>query len=339
MQQNNSLPKALSKSMSQNVDNLIAMYGLTDESFDSITPKEKDLSSSNPQKLLKQQNIFKTSKRSKGCDKNKKHNLVIRPESSSLGTKLTVHPISSPVGIKNEDVFKSSGLVIKNEGDVFKKLGAVGPYNVYFRDIKTLDLKITVNELNIIHKIDRNFITGWLTDTIIDSYLYSVTKNKIGIKFFDTGISQMVETYEEKIPLDVLNLKQIAKNSNFIFMPTNPSRAHWILLVLNLQTHELGVYDPYLHTNEKHNPDSRAMRLLNIWKEIYRLQRNVDLRLNYPDHKIQKDSYNCGVFVCWFVNRLVNNLPLTDNNYDINCFRTDILNLVMFDMKSDQTHH
>ena len=104
-------------------------------------------------------------------------------------------------------------------------------------------------------------------------------------------------------------------------LPTNLSETHWILLVYYPRRSLLHVYDS-MHDSMhgKGGLDLETLRLsfhkglnlLGMWRgqQTHPWVQCIELRTDTP---VQKDGFNCGVFVCCFMEQLLVSWPTEPN--------------------------
>ena len=94
---------------------------------------------------------------------------------------------------------------------------------VIMRSLKTLDPYISSSECKSLSYRGRNFVRGWLCESIIDAYLYNLCKFRNDSFFVPCLFMQMLGFGQE--------LKGVFDNVNvfsreLVFFPANPSNAH-----------------------------------------------------------------------------------------------------------------
>ncbi|XP_065647825.1 uncharacterized protein LOC136077118 [Hydra vulgaris] len=85
-----------------------------------------------------------------------------------------------------------------------------------------------------------------------------------------------------------------------VLIPFNPTNSHWILIYLKVITKEVTVLDP-LHCNIMPNNFSHNKSIA-VAKDLFRLKFDIlnPTVISAPSHCLQKDSYNCGVYICYY---------------------------------------
>ncbi|KAK7582668.1 hypothetical protein V9T40_014113 [Parthenolecanium corni] len=204
------------------------------------------------------------------------------------------------------------------------------------KSLKTLDLFISNEEYNIIKNNHHNFVRGWLDDTIIDAFLYlccandnqsfavRVFRNSViyGYGFFETPSAKIVTNFLEQNPI-----------FNYIFIPCNTSGSHWTMLVVTYQN--IMIFDP-MHT--RIDMDSALFQYAIMWQCFLTKICNRHFEIVFSDHFCQTDTFNCGVFVCWFAHSLMIGQSVTES-FDLLAFRKVIYERIMAtDMIDDENN-
>lgn len=223
--------------------------------------------------------------------------------------------------LRNE---KSFTPVIDENTDLLKPI--YQPFNLNLLCLKSIDMYITPHELHLLKSIDDSFTLGWLCDAVVDSFLYIICQPLGNVLAADTSITQYVQTHQ-KVP-DVwhcFNWNDI----DTIFIPCNPSKKHWFLLVVLVKQSELQILDPANSYETFTNIFKKYASSINCWYNVLRnflgiLQCNV----TSPAHIKQNDPSNCGVLVCWYVFQYINKRSLLDS-VDPDIFRKYIYDAIL----------
>ncbi|GFV82656.1 hypothetical protein TNCV_1618851 [Trichonephila clavipes] len=98
--------------------------------------------------------------------------------------------------------------------------------------------------------------------------------------------------------------------AEFLFIPINVSY-HWVLLVANLSLKKLNFYDPLGFGTE-----GKYINLIDLWRKklnILFCEEHVG-PVSYPVHVKQTDGMNCGIFISYFTNRILDKKNTVDTN-------------------------
>lgn len=109
----------------------------------------------------------------------------------------------------------------------------------------------------------------------------------------------------------------------FLFMPIYGDN-HWVLLVAQLKEKEFDFYDSLGFNNL-----FKYAHFISFWRKHIKclLNSNDEWFVSYPQHTLQDDSMNCGVFVLYFINRILHK-NLTDD-FNVNDFRRYIYSIIV----------
>ncbi|GFU55533.1 ULP_PROTEASE domain-containing protein [Trichonephila clavipes] len=244
---------------------------------------------------------------------------------------------SLPVKKETTDNLSCSDSVVFNSKSKYRKLtGSFTPEIGYvpncsqvvlyiqeiklrFYELNSLDTYISDEEVNNLSK-KTNFRNGWLYDSIIDAFNLKIMQGK------DCFASRCYHTQilESGGNLGNFFSPNKLKATEFLFIPINVSY-HWVLLVANLSLKKLNFYDPLgFGTEGKYiNLSDRFMeKKLNIL-----FCEEHDWPVSYPVHVKQTDSMNCGVFISYFTNRILEKNNIVDT-FDTNEFRKFMYNSI-----------
>jgi hypothetical protein len=177
----------------------------------------------------------------------------------------------------------------------------------------------------------------WNSQNVKEAILANVQENPemkddliLPLKNYETYIKKL--TNNTKFCEDISKHVCIFKN-NYIFFPVNLFDNHWILVVYDTKHKLLTGCDSYISEFTKKATEEVLSKLAKYLKfeffyrhrkrddtsqkrELYSLELfTVDeCEFIYLDEQQliqQKDTFNCGVFVCWYMYCLCNSLPLT----------------------------
>ena len=206
-----------------------------------------------------------------------------------------------------------------------------------FNSSLSASYKIAANQSDSVCKrsFDRLRPGTWLNDEVINFYckilVNEVQKQGEKIHYFnshffsklysDKGYCyENVKRWSRHIP--GRNIFELDK----VFVPINVQNQHWILAVLFPQDQKIQIYDAmngdwfiYLDTlnqylkDEYHNKHSQS-HMWHGWQLIG----------NQDGTPQQQNSYDCGVFVCMYVDYLASNKELLFNQDDVNLYRNII---------------
>lgn len=200
------------------------------------------------------------------------------------------------------------------------------PFNLNLLCLKSVDMYISPQELNLLKYVDDSFTLGWLCDAIVDSFLNIICQPTGNVLAANTTITQYVQNHN-KVP-DVW-LRYNWNDIDTIFIPCNPSKKHWFLMVVLVKQSELQILDPASTYETYPNIVKKYASSINFW---YNVLKNflgmLQCKVTSPAHAKQNDPSDCGVLVCWYVFQYMNKRSLLDN-VDSDGFRKYIYNTII----------
>ncbi|XP_065682272.1 uncharacterized protein LOC136095504 [Hydra vulgaris] len=176
-----------------------------------------------------------------------------------------------------------------------------GPHQLSFISLLTLENIISSDLLQKIKKKKIQFQKGWLQDEVIGSFLHCLEKRFPFMKYCGPT-EALALSYSRSIKLLWKDVD--TENIDQVFIPFNPTNSHWILIHLKVKTEEINVLDP-LASNVLLNNISHKKSIA-VAKEIYKRKFNIlnPNVISTQSHCLQKDGYNCGVYVCYYALQL-----------------------------------
>ncbi|KAK3709533.1 hypothetical protein QZH41_018989, partial [Actinostola sp. cb2023] len=187
-----------------------------------------------------------------------------------------------------------------NFGDVMIDIGTV---RLTVLDLWTL---INPNQVNKLiqnwYKFPRGFTPGWLSDTVIEGFLWQLHLHYGNIFSADASMCQIVQNNSST---KRLWHGETFKDTNKIFIPMNVHHSHWSLLVIDRTEKTRYYFDPMQGKGRTISTASQPSLALLIRK----ISCAADKRTGWeskkwpciePEHFKQTDSFNCGVLVCLF---------------------------------------
>ncbi|XKL62382.1 hypothetical protein PGB90_002215 [Kerria lacca] len=235
--------------------------------------------------------------------------------------------VVSNIIIRNDTVMRNDKTftpVINETTDLLK--AHFQPFNVNLLCLKSIDRFISEREQLILKRVDERFTVGWLCDSIVNSFLNLICQPFGNVIAADTSITEFVQM-NQKVP-DVwhcFNWNDI----DTIFIPCNPSKKHWFLLVLLVKQAELQILDTANSYDSISNIYKKYANSINCW---YNVLRNflgvVQCNVTSPVHATHTDPSNSGVLVCWYVFQYINRRNLSDG-IDPDVFRQYMYNTII----------
>ena len=101
---------------------------------------------------------------------------------------------------------------------------------------------------------------------------------------------------------------------------------HWALLFVSIQDQTVVYIDPMGTTKDKSDSVCKSFAK---FAETSKNLKNFKFTTKFIEHQLQKDTYNCGTFVCYFFEILLKkNDFLFTKRIDINLYRQEIKNKI-----------
>lgn len=174
-------------------------------------------------------------------------------------------------------------------------------HHLSYVSLLTLEVAIPNSVLKKIKEADINFRKAWLQDEVIAAYLQCLQCKYDGIKYCaPTEAMCLSLSRSVKLLWSNENLSDI----KLVLIPFNPSGIHWVLIVLNIDSDEILILDPmakgYIKDNNHHQ------LCVKVGMELFsrKFRKHKIQAISSRDHILQADSFNCGVFVCYYAKQL-----------------------------------
>ena len=183
-----------------------------------------------------------------------------------------------------------------------------GPNNLSLLVLKSLDTELSAFEVKKLVDADRNFRPRWLYDEIIDSFCWMIAKEVPGVLLCPTLVTAaLARRRQNALRLDHLWRVDSMDDARAILAPWNPSGSHWILIAIFLPSLKAVYLDPL--SNSRNATDRRVVQAKAMFSHLIRVKKSDDAKLqwSFPNHALQEDSYNCGVFTCIYAERIAKN--------------------------------
>ena len=95
-----------------------------------------------------------------------------------------------------------------------------------------------------------------------------------------------------------INLSIVKK----IFIPFNPNNLHYVLIYINIEKESSYLIDPINETNELYR--DLAMVHIVVQKNFHKFKKVMKSPIEAIDHTLQRDSQSCGVYVCYYADKI-----------------------------------
>uniref|UniRef100_A0A1B6KCX7 Ubiquitin-like protease family profile domain-containing protein n=1 Tax=Graphocephala atropunctata TaxID=36148 RepID=A0A1B6KCX7_9HEMI len=135
---------------------------------------------------------------------------------------------------------------------------------------------------------------------------------------FDDNVATAALYKGENIDSEHFLLKnsKISQQTTKLFFPVNINQSHWVLVYVKIKEKQFSYIDPMYDLTQCNSPHIKAMTTrtfdnLLVFLSSQTNEHIEDLKEGWTvvqhDHPVQKDAYNCGVFVMYFMEQLMNN--------------------------------
>ncbi|XP_046393621.1 uncharacterized protein LOC124161351 [Ischnura elegans] len=200
----------------------------------------------------------------------------------------------------------------------------VGSFSVKMYELKSLDFLIPPEEVSAIHKVFPDFKRGWLYDTIIAAFLWKIAESVPSVFSVDPVISQYVTgKISQSRPMAIFGKSDLSCVTRIV-IPLNVCNSHWMLIVALPLERKLEFYDPAADVIH-HTNNFAIQRWIKVLSVSFGCTER-DWEVSSPEHFKQRDSHNCGVFICWYAERIIQG-RLIKEPFDADKYRK-----YMFDM-------
>lgn len=152
---------------------------------------------------------------------------------------------------------------------------------------------------------------------IIDAYLHAIQLSSSHILNFHT----IAKILNHAGDFNYLNDKPI-HDFFFLLGPHLINTNHWTAIIINIPSKEFTFIDPFGASTDVVN------EMFNKWLNYYHRRHDAqhsNWKIRKFEHPIQKDSWNCGIYVCKFIEEVVSLGSITPTTTDeITNFRFSI---------------
>jgi hypothetical protein len=184
-----------------------------------------------------------------------------------------------------------------------KTLFKIGPYSINQLHLKSLDYFVPEEEVNRIKALAQDFHRGWLYDTVISAFLLKITNANNFFTFIDPALSALAFRMKPLERFMTFIKEADVFSSPHILIPFNVTNSHWVLSLAVMENKEIHFYDP-----ANRSLGNVHRHALERWVQILSSHLGCDTKewkIIIPEHSFQDDGHNCGVYVCWYAERIV----------------------------------
>jgi sentrin-specific protease 1 len=144
---------------------------------------------------------------------------------------------------------------------------------------------------------------------------------------YGTGfVGRLIETIEEVERYNYEGVRRWSRkvpgknlfDLDKLFIPINQDNAHWMLVLVSFQECCIRFYDSQ-KGDRRSGPDQKYLRWINMYIcDKHKLPlHDWKSEVTPPETPTQRNGYDCGVFVCSFVELIIAGRPLTFCQEDV----------------------
>lgn len=162
-----------------------------------------------------------------------------------------------------------------------------------------------------------NFLIDYYSSVLINE---SERVNQIGYSNCETSKIILADGCDDVDNQFYLNLKRQWIQKTEIFLPLNVNQNHWILIYVNVTTGTYFTFDP-INSCPDHEPFFHNFR--SCYDSVFP-ENEIYWSINGMFHPLQNDGFNCGIFVLYFIQKIIeyNIIPRTE--FDPSKFRNEL---------------
>nr|XP_026691884.1 uncharacterized protein LOC100185158 isoform X2 [Ciona intestinalis] len=292
----------------------------------SLNKKRKlptDTESTNDQQLKRRRS--ETILRNRSDEDRLQQPLDIQTTSSESGNAIVPYVIGGSIEHTMEGTSLSKVLLDIKVSDPSQELLKIGPYTITYGQLLTLESELSITEYESALAHDHHLTIGWLSDAIINSYLWQLCSSYDHVIYADTNIAEVMKHGG--------SIGQLWQNGNLndkalAFIPWNPRGLHWVLLVIDIKQHKLLYLDPNQSDDNNRNKD--------MYKAKSVIEKSLMNKFNFSLSSIatnsnktsQNDNFNCGVYICMYALWLTKGMNLIQPNKP-HLYRRQIFNTII----------
>nr|XP_018899574.1 PREDICTED: uncharacterized protein LOC109032085 [Bemisia tabaci] len=204
---------------------------------------------------------------------------------------------------------------------VTESLFVEGPYEIKLYHVKSLDYHISAVDEKMLSQVVPDFQRGWLYDCVIYTHTIRISSHVPNVFIVDPCVSQCIQS-AQRDSLRNINVSEFEK----MFIPCNPTGDHWVLMVAYPLTKVIEFVDP-----RSNSIGSQYHQFIGHWVRALSKKLGTsasEWKVYVPKHTEQSDSHNCGVFVSWYVDQILNNLSI-NTELNTNAYRLNMYQVLM----------
>ncbi|XP_052126459.1 uncharacterized protein LOC113211795 [Frankliniella occidentalis] len=183
-----------------------------------------------------------------------------------------------------------------------------GQEKITLLNLKTLEMKLSEEEKKLCTKSDPAFHTGWLSSSIINTYLDKLQEMYPACLSLSSDLAVRA-VYYGMSNQNILKKKLAGQKVEVILLPANLTGAHWCIVAVFLRglKPEIWYYDPLQGDLQGDAATKKLLfQLHSDLKSIFPPSSSHEVAddIIYVEAKKQMDSMSCGVYVCSFAEQM-----------------------------------
>nr|CAB3262918.1 uncharacterized protein LOC100185158 [Phallusia mammillata] len=198
-----------------------------------------------------------------------------------------------------------------------------GPHYLSLVQLKCLEPELDLEERQLVLLSDKNFKEGWLVDDVLNSYLWSLCQEYKHVLYASSEHSSLLQ---QDMAVPELWQDETINGKKYIFVPWNPTGAHWILLAVDVVKRTLMYLDPMQLSLDINDVLVKMAKdfMTKLMKDKFDIK---IVALETKNRTLQEDVLGCGVLVCMYARWLASNQPLLNSGSDY-AYRKEIFDCI-----------
>ncbi|CAH0395300.1 unnamed protein product [Bemisia tabaci] len=186
-------------------------------------------------------------------------------------------------------------------------------------ELKSVDPNISNTEVAFLTKIAKDFVKGWLYDSVINIFLRIHSHQKSNIFILETAFTQAILDCNSSSEDVLLVLPSINYRAlKYLIIPVN-TNGHWILFVFNFFEKKILIFDPICEGISASHLQCLS-RLNQVLSVILHENLSAWAKPESPKHHLQQDRVSCGVFISFYALKIIQN-ENPNMFFDVEIFR------------------
>ena len=200
-----------------------------------------------------------------------------------------------------------------------------GTHDLSMLEIKSLDINLSDEEKESLGTLLPNYSLGYVTDSVINSYLYNMTKRKDVLYLPIEQVQLLISNQQHTSRFwDVSDVSGTAKK-HFIVLPCRCGEDQLLtIFVVDLHGERLLYFDPVKTFTDDVPQAVKIYHSTLVGLLVTEVPFDGSRRswpLTSPERVLEVESCNNSIRCLWYINQLVNGYSLTDTSLNMSTFR------------------